>query len=145
MRKMTHNEYAKYCREAMEKYWNSGSFKDFKKDIKDIEVIPYELSEYPKLSEESKNGINALFAEEDVDKNGKRLFKGFCNTEIIWKVRERLGIHVKEGNYISGYGVNNDEYLILSWCEGDIFLQVFSTEDEFRKEDASCREFYENN
>jgi hypothetical protein len=147
---MTHNQYHKFLEENASKVWtpnNGYGMKEYNEDADRVDIIPFDLSEYPCLSSKTTEYISKHFNTEDTDRSGHRMFRGFIGDSIAaWEhEKEALKVNSHFGFYYSGYGKNEDEYIIYTWCEGDTTVTVFNNSVDFFKEVASCEEFYMNN
>jgi len=146
---MTHNEYSDFLKANASKVWTKDDYgmKEFDEDADRVDILPFDLSEYSCLSKETALYINKYFTKEDTDRNGRRMFRGFVgdNTSAWELEKETLKIQSHFGFYYSGYGKNENEYIIYTWCEGDTTLTVFKNSVDFLNEVASCEEFYMNN
>lgn len=143
MIQMTKNEYKEFTKECASKLYNQYgySMKDFERDTGNVDILPLDLSRFPKLSENSVSWINALFSEEDKDKNGNYILRGFTYHERT--AVQNLNLHY--GDYADCYSFfayNADEYLIFTYCEGDITLTILPDKDSYDKEYAETYAWY---
>lgn len=49
------------------------------------------------------------------------------------------------GFYYSGFGFNNEEWIIYTWCEGDTTVTLFENEETYLKEREATKKWYEEN
>lgn len=134
MTKMTRNEYKEYLKACANRmYTESGyTMKDYKTDADSIEIVPLDLSRFPAISEEHVKWINKLFDEEDVDRNGNYMLRGFTRQESA----EVNALGCSFGDYANCYSFfayNKAERYIYTYCEGDTTLTIYPDAESYRK------------
>lgn len=133
---MTKNQYKEYMKELAGRVWTDPgySMEKYNADLDAVTILPLDLSAYPQLSEEKQKWINILFDEEDKDRNGNYMLRGFTRNE--WQEMEKLG--VSYGDYcrdgLSFWAYNNEDRMIYTYCEGDTTLKVFADDESYQKE-----------
>ena len=146
---MTRNEYHKYLQKCVSRAYDphdSYSFEDYWKE--DIEIIPLDLSAYPQIKEDTAKYINVAFDKEDTDKNGNYMLRGFIGDSLKkWNSeKEKLNLnYAPYGFYYSGFGFNDEEMLIYTWCEGDTTLTLFSDRETYQKEREATEKWFDEN
>ncbi len=143
MLKMTNNDYKEYCKECASRLYNESgySISDFRRDTDNVEILPFDLSRFPQLSETTIRWINAFFSEEDTDKNGNYILRGFTYRERT--AVQELGLNY--GDYADCYSFfayNNKELLVFEYCEGDISMKIFPDKESYDNEYMEMYEFY---
>lgn len=147
--KMTRNEYHKYLQKFVSRAYDphdSYSFEDYWKE--DIEIIPLDLSAYPQIKEDTAKYINVAFDKEDTDKNGNYMLRGFIGDSLKkWNSeKEKLNLnYAPYGFYYSGFGFNDEEMLIYTWCEGDTTLTLFNDRKTYQKEREEIEKWFDEN
>ena len=147
--KMTRNEYHKYLQKCVSRAYDphdSYSFEDYWKE--DIEIIPLDLSAYPQIKEDTAKYINVAFDKEDTDKNGNYMLRGFIGDSLKkWNSeKEKLNLnYAPYGFYYSGFGFNDEEMLIYTWCEGDTTLTLFNDSKTYQKEREEIEKWFDEN
>lgn len=144
-KEMTNNEYMEYCR-FLANNVSKGllTYKKYSEILDGIKILPFNLSKYTKLSEDTKNNVNRLFTENYIS-NDKEIFKGFIEHEKTYKISKILNCDSLAGHYYSEAYCNDKELFFFSACEGDIYFKAFNTFERYEQEKASIIEFYENN
>lgn len=149
--KMTRNEYHKHLQKCISRVWDkndSYSIVDYDKECDNIEIIPLDLSAYPQIKEDTAKYINSVFDKEDTDKNGNYMLCGFIGDSLEkWNAeKKKLNLnYAPYGFYYSGFGFNDEEMLIYTWCEGDTTLTLFNDREIYQKErEATEKRFNEN-
>jgi len=142
--KMTREDAKKYKDEITNLYWQGKiSIKEFDKRWDEIELIPYDLSAFPLVNEETAKWINILFQEpSETDKNGNYMLRGF--TRFLKIEMQKLGLSY--GDYADGlsfYAYNDTEMLLYSYCEGDTTLKIFNDKETYEKEKEADRQWFE--
>ena len=144
MKRMTKNEYKKYMEECANRVWTEPGYtmEKYNSDLDAVEILPLDLSKFPQLSEETIKWINIFFDEEDTDRNGEYMLRGF--TRSPWKTMEKLGLSYGDYAYgdLSYWAYNNNQRLIFTYCEGDTTLKMFATQEEYDKKYASTLAWY---
>lgn len=70
------------------------------------------------------------------DRYGQETYKIFIPTQAYGRLLHLLDefkIRDRRGYDLAGYGCNVSEKLIVEWCEGDVYLQKFESEQTFAK------------
>ena len=114
----------------------------------EFDIMPLDLSQFPEIKEETREYINSAFDREDTDKNGNYMLRGFIgdSLEKWYKDKEKLGCnYAPYGFYYSGFGFNNSEMLIYTWCEGDTTLTLFNDRQKYEKERAAIEKWFNEN
>ena len=140
---MTKNEYKQYLIDCTNRWYTDKTYtkEQYEKDLDSVEIAPLDLSKYYAIKKETKKWINTLFDEEDVDRKGNYMLRGFTRREGV--EMQVLGLTYGEyANAYSFYAYNDDEYLIYTYCEGDTTLKPFKTRGEYEKEKAETIEWY---
>lgn len=132
--KMTKNEYQEYMKELANKVYSDSNYsiKQYKADLDEVEILPLDLSAYPAIKEKTAKLINALFTEEDTDRNGNYMLRGFTRQESA----EVNALGCSFGDYADCYSFfayNAKEYFIYTYCEGDTTLTLYSDAESYSK------------
>ena len=140
--RMTKNEYKAYMKKCANRYWTEPGYNkdEMDADLDAVEIIPLDLGKY-RLSSHIREWINKLFDEEDTDKNGNYMLRGF--TQIERTEMSVLGLHY--GDYsqcLNFWAYNDKERLVYTFCEGDTTLKMFETQEGYEKEKADCVAWY---
>jgi len=147
--RMTRNEYHEHLQKCISRAYDPHdryTFEDYKKE--DIEIIPLDLSAYPQVKEDTAKYINAVFDGEDTDKNGNYMLRGFIydSLEKWYRDKENLKLnYAPYGFYYSGFGFNDEEMLIYTWCEGDTTLTLFNDRETYQKEREATEKWFDEN
>lgn len=147
--RMARNERHEYLQKCVSRAYDpedSYSFADYLKE--DIEVIPLDLSAYPQIKEDTEKYIDSVFAEEDTDENGNYMLRGFIGDNLKKWYRDKEKLHCNYapfGFYYSGFGFNDEEMLIYTWCEGDTTLTLFSNREIYQKEREATEKWFDEN
>lgn len=130
--KMTKNEFKEFQKKCAERFWNEPGYgkKEMDAELDAVEIIPLDFSAYPQIDEETGKWINALFSEEDKDRKGNYMLRGFTRHEMAEV--EKLGLYY--GDYAdaySFYAFNDTKMLLYTYCEGDTTLKIFSDKGKY--------------
>lgn len=131
--KMTHNEYQLLLKENANRIYDKNDdygLKQYTEDADNVEIIGFDLSDY-NLPKEIEKYINISFTKERKDRNGAYGLQGFaCGEDDLYNTIVKLKLKYKDYGY-SGYGYNDDLKLYLTYTEGDLFLILFKTKEEY--------------
>ena len=147
--RMTRNEYCEYLQKCVSRAYDpndSYTFEDYGKE--DVEIIPLDLSAYPQIEEDTAKYINTVFDKEDIDKYGNYMLRGFIgdSLEKWYRDKEKLRCnYAPYGFYYSGFGFNDEEMLIYTWCEGDTTLTLFNDRETYYKEREVTEKWFDEN
>jgi hypothetical protein len=147
--RMTRNEYCEYLQKCVSRAYDpndSYTFEDYGKE--DVEIIPLDLSAYPQIKEDTAKYINTVFDKEDIDKYGNYMLRGFIgdSLEKWYRDKEKLRCnYAPYGFYYSGFGFNDEEMLIYTWCEGDTTLTLFNDRETYYKEREVTEKWFDEN
>lgn len=114
----------------------------------DFDIIPLDFSKFPTVKKETAKYINAAFDKEDTDKNGNCMLRGFIgdNLKKWYAEKEKLNLnYAPYGFYYSGFGFNDEEMLIYTWCEGDTTLTIFSDREKYMQEREATEKWFSEN
>ena len=139
---MTKNDYKEYMKQCANKIYTvpEYSLEQYGKDLDAVEILPLDLAKY-NLSPEIEKWINKLFDEDDTDRNGNYMLRGFTRCEGA--EMRLLGLTYGDySNSISFWGYNDTEYLIYTFCEGDTTLKLFANREEYEREKQETYEWY---
>ena len=114
----------------------------------EFDIVPLDFSEFPTVKESTAKYINVAFDREDIDKNGNYMLRGFIgdNLKKWYAEKEKLNLdYVPYGFYYSGFGFNDEEMIIYTWCEGDTTLTLFNDRETYQKEREETEKWFEEN
>lgn len=114
----------------------------------EFDIIPLDLSRFDSLKIDTADYINSNFDEETTDRNGNYMLKGFIGDSLALWYRDKEKLHCNYapyGFYYSGFGFNDAEMLIYTWCEGDTTVTLFSDREAYIKEREATEKWYEEN
>ncbi len=136
---MTKNEYKKYCQDIVCKV----STEEFYQKTDAVKVLPFDFSAYPQLDSETKKWINAICDEEDNLVVNRTLYTGlFINN--YWSLGQKINLNAGCLEAYSGFYFSDEQQLVLSYCEGDIYIYVFDDEGAYKDELLKQYEWFES-
>lgn len=147
--RMTRNKYHEYLQKCVSRVYDpndSYTFADYEKE--EVEILPLDLSAYPQIKEDTAKYINAVFDKEDTDKNGNYMLRGFIGDSLERWCRDKEKLrcnYAPYGFYYSGFGFNDEEMLIYTWCEGDTTLTLFDDRETYQKEREATEKWFDKN
>lgn len=147
--RMTRNEYLKYLQKCISRVYDENDsylWEDYKNE--NVDIIPLDLSMYPQIKADTKEYIDNIFNKEDIDKNGNYMLRGFIGDSLKKWHRDKEKLHCNYapyGFYYSGFGFNDEEMLIYTWCEGDTTLTLFNDRDIYERERMETEKWFDEN
>ena len=138
--KVNRRNYSRFVQDCADKCYKGimtwAEYKNMK-----IELEPIDFTPYPAIKTETQKWIEALFTDEDTDRNGNYMLRGFTYREYAEK--EKLGCVMGDGgNGYSWWAFNDTEMLIYTYCEGDTTLTLCPTREIYESEKERSRVFY---
>lgn len=128
------NEKLMMMQELAGKYYNKEiSWEEYNRRCDNIKEIPLDFSDYPQMSEKIQKMINAHAREEDITREGKWMLRGsyMSGMEYVDKYLMAFGIRNTYGDDLSGFGGNETDLIVFTWCEGDTTIVPCKTKEEY--------------
>lgn len=145
--KTTRNEMHEILEKAVSDcYARKMSWKEYQN--LDFDIVPLDFSKFPAVREDTAKYINAVFDKEDTDKNGNYMLRGFIGDSLGKWYRDKEKLHCNYapyGFYYSGFGFNDEEMLIYTWCEGDTTLTIFNDKEKYMREREATEKWFDEN
>lgn len=141
--RMTRNAFKEYMRQNASRLYNEPNYTmaKYNANCDAVEIIPLDLSGYPQITKETAKYINSLFDEEDYDRNGNYMLRGFTRCEYA----EMEAMNLEQSGHTNGYSFcayNDPEMLIYTYCEGDTTLKPFADRESYEKEKTETLAWY---
>ena len=76
------------------------------------------------------------------------MLRGFIGDSLEKWYRDKEKLHCNYapyGFYYSGFGFNDEEMLIYTWCEGDTTLTLFNDRETYQKEREATEKWFDEN
>lgn len=128
--KITRNDYYKLIRETGR----------IPKDD-EYEILPLDLSAYS-LKENTKKIVDAVFTEEDADRNGEYLLRGHWLGDKSYQFTKQCEFELHQVDGYSTYAFSDEQMAVFTYTEGDICLTLFTDKEKYEKEKADTIKFY---
>lgn len=147
---LTKNQYKDYLKKNASRIYSEAGYSidDYFQDANNVDIIPFDLSKFPDITPDTAKYINKYFDTEGEDRNGNYMLRGFIGDSInLWILqKENLKLnYAPYGFYYSGFGFNDTEMLIYTWCEGDITLTIFNDRKLYQQERAATEKWFDEN
>lgn len=157
--KVTNNEYRKILQQEADNYWkkvfaipkdkygidnvNLKALKNQYWQEMDIKLDQYEIIPFTVncKNEEIKKLINSLCTEEE-QKEGYICYSGLTRKEYLFPLLPEGFKSINTNSSYTECYYNSDELVKASYCEGDIYICVYESEEEFEKGLQSAIKFY---
>lgn len=145
--KCTRNEMHEILKNAVNDCYNGKmSWSEYSK--LEFDITPLDFSKFPEIKEETRKYIDSVFDKEDTDKNGNYMLRGFIGDSLHKWHRDKEKLHCNYapyGFYYSGFGFNDSEMFIYTWCEGDTTLTIFNDRKKYEAERKSTEKWFDEN
>ena len=144
--RMTNNEYQEYIKGLASKVWTDENYtmKQYCEDCDNVEIIPFDLARF-NLPSDIEENINIIFHSEYIAKDGVYTLKGFSHDEDEWyKFTYLLNLKRPMGYYYSGYCYNDEYNFYMDYCEGDLWLKLFTNREDYERSLAETIKWYED-
>ena len=142
IKRMTKNEYKQYMKDCAGRLYSVPGYtmEMYNRDLDEVKILPLDLKRFH-FNPTLKKWINKLFDEEDVDRNGNYMLRGFTRhegTELVM-----LGLSYGDyANSYSFYAYNDKSRMIYTYCEGDTTLTLFENEENYLKAKQETATWY---
>lgn len=145
--KMTRNEYHEYLKNVYQEHMiQQIVIHGMTMQKKKQRLFRWTYPDIQILKDDTKEYINNIFDKEDTDHNGNYMLRGFIGDSLSQWYRDKDKLHCNYAPYefyYSGFGFNDEEMLIYTWCEGDTTLTLFK--DRYQKEHMTTEQWFEEN
>lgn len=131
MKTISRNEYFK----LIEKF-------GVKKVESEYKIADLDLSAYP-LNEDTKRIANVNFMQETEDRNGNYMLSGHWMSDLSCQFAEKCKFDLVRIDGYSSYAYSDEQMAVFTYCEGDIYLTLFTNKVKYETEKASTIKFYE--
>lgn len=129
--KITRNDYYKLIRETGR----------IPKDD-EYEIIPLDLSAYS-LKDNTQKIANTIFTEETTDKNGEYMLIGhWCGENKSYVFAKQCDFEIHQVDGYSTYAFSDEQMAVFTYCEGDIYLTLFTDKEKYETEKRETIKFY---
>lgn len=131
MKTISRNEYFK----LIEKF-------GVKKVESEYKIADLDLSAYP-LNEDTKRIANVNFMQETEDRNGNYMLSGHWMSDLSCQFAEKCKFDLVQIDGYSSYAYSDEQMAVFTYCEGDIYLTLFTNKVKYETEKASTIKYYE--
>lgn len=105
------------------------------------EIIPLDLSVYP-LNEDTKRIANANFMSETEDRFGNYMLAGHWYSDLSYQFAEKCKFALTQVDGYSSYAYSDEQMAVFTYCEGDIYLTLFTDKEKYETEKKHTIKFY---
>lgn len=110
----------------------------------EYDILPLDLSDY-KLSETTERTVNSTFTEETRDKKGNYLLKGHWLQNLSYQFANQCDFFLKQIDGFSSYAFSDEQMAVFTYCEGDIYLTLFTDRKKYEREKSDTIKYYQEN
>ena len=107
----------------------------------EYEILPLDLSAYS-LNETTQRIADRNFMEETTDKNGNYMLTGHWFCDLCYEFANKCDFKLREINGYSAYAFSDEQMAVFTYCEGDIYLTLFTDRDKYENEKERTIKFY---
>ena len=108
----------------------------------EYEIIPLDLSAYPRIKDETKKHIDKLFDEETTDKNGNYMLCGHWWSDLSYSFAKKCKFDLTQVDGYSSYAYSDEQMAVFTYTEGDIYLTLFTDREKYEAEKERTIKFY---
>lgn len=107
----------------------------------EYDILPLDLSAY-KLSEVTQRIADINFNCETEDKNGNYMLTGHWLSDLCYQFAEKCKFDLVQIDAYSSYAYSDEQLAVFTYCEGDIYLTLFTDKAKYEAEKARIIKFY---
>lgn len=111
-------------------------------DKEEYDIADLDLSAYP-LNEDTKRIANVNFMEETKDRNGNYMLSGHWMSDLSYQFAKKCKFDLVQVNGYSSYAYSDEQMAVFTYCEGDIYLTLFTDKAKYKAEKERTIKFYE--
>lgn len=111
-------------------------------DENEYGILSLDLSAY-KLSETTQRIADVNFSYETEDRNGNYMLTGHWLSNLCYQFAEKCKFDLVQINAYSSYAYSDKQLAVFTYCEGDIYLTLFTDKEKYKEEKARTIQFYE--
>ena len=111
-------------------------------DKEEYDIADLNLSVYP-LNEDTKRIANVNFMEETEDRNGNYMLSGHWMSDLSYQFAKKCKFDLVQVNGYSSYAYSDEQMAVFTYCEGDIYLTLFTDKAKYKAEKERTIKFYE--
>ena len=110
-------------------------------DENEYDILSLDLSAY-KLSETTQRIADVNFSYETEDRNGNYMLTGHWLSNLCYQFAEKCKFDLVQINAYSSYAYSDEQLAVFTYCEGDIYLTLFTDKTKYKAEKARTIKFY---
>ena len=110
-------------------------------DENEYDILPLDLSAY-KLSATTQRIADVNFSCETEDRNGNYMLTGHWLSDLCYQFAEKCKFDLVQINAYSSYAYSDEQLAVFTYCEGDIYLTLFTDKEKYEAEKARTIKFY---
>lgn len=107
----------------------------------EYDILPLDLSAY-KLNEVTQRIADVNFSCETEDKNGNYMLTGHWLSNLCYQFAQKCKFDLVQINAYSSYAYSDEQLAVFTYCEGDIYLTLFTDKAKYEAEKARIIKFY---
>lgn len=112
-----------------------------KKEMRGYDIVPLDLSSF-RLSETTQKIANANFMEETTNRNGDYMLRGHWLSDLCYAFASKCNFHLVQPNAYMAYAYSDEQMAIFTFCEGDITLTPYTSNEKYQVDKAETIRFY---
>lgn len=107
----------------------------------EYDILPLDLSAY-KLSDVTQRIADVNFSCETEDKNGNYMLTGHWLSDLCYQFAQKCKFDLVQINAYSSYAYSDEQLAVFTYCEGDIYLTLFTDKAKYEAEKSRIIKFY---
>lgn len=107
----------------------------------EYDILPLDLSAY-KLSDVTQRIADVNFSCETEDRNGNYMLTGHWLSDLCYQFAQKCKFDLVQINAYSSYAYSDEQLAVFTYCEGDIYLTLFTDKAKYEAEKARIIKFY---
>lgn len=107
----------------------------------EYKIADLDLSIYP-LNEDTKRIANVNFMKETENRNGNYMLSGHWLSNLCYQFAQKCKFDLVQIDAYSSYAYSDEQLAVFTYCEGDIYLTLFTDKAKYEAEKARIIKFY---
>lgn len=107
----------------------------------EYDILPLDLSAY-KLSEVTQRIADVNFSCETKNRYGNYMLTGHWLSNLCYQFAQKCKFDLVQIDAYSSYAYSDEQLAVFTYCEGDIYLTLFTDKAKYEAEKTRTIKFY---